>query len=378
MTGEQDALLARMQLAKNESLWRQMSESRHILSQQYQLMSPSAVTTKRQGLLETLEALKRELTQFVHHVLPKAFDEMAFLRSATILLGSYEQKLWRQEHRFLQLRALLDAFDHQHGRLKCVALVVIHLYGHWKLVFDLGCVCFVRLVHRLLDAEWEDLVDADARLSTLFKDVKTDSTQIQTRLKSQPTADRAASDGSSGVGYSRSSIPDADQVAHALFDYLQHSLQSRHQNQQHNSIDTFYTDGARRHSFRLRTFEELVRLCDQTSAEQARVAESLDHVDREWLQLYESKRRDFLALRNELFGDSTSSTPMLMPPNLVALLQEAVEAKEQTEQELHTALESLRLKKRELAMDPTRRQQQTDNFERLQQQLATMNGEMGQ
>lgn len=368
-----------MQLAKNESLWRQMSESRHILSQQYQLMSPSAVTAKRQGLLEILEALKRELTQFVHHVLPKAFDEMAFLRSAMILLGSYEQKLWRQEHRFLQLRALLDAFDHQHGRLKCVPIVVIHSYGHWKLVIDLGSLCFVRLVHRLLDAEWEDLVDADARLSALFKDIKADSAQIQTRLKSQPTtADYATSNGGSEVWYSRSSIPDADQVAHALFDYLQHSVQSRHQNQQHNSIDTFYTDGARRHSFRLRTFEELVRLCDQTSAEQARVAESLDHVDREWLQLYESKRQDFLALRNELFGDSTSSTPKLMPPNLVALLQEAVDAKEQTEQELHTAFESLRLKKRELAMDPTKRQQQTDNFERLQQQLAIMNGEMGQ
>lgn len=121
-TGEQDALLARMQLAKNESLWRQISETKHILYQQYQLMSVSAVAAKRQALVESMETTKSELTQFVHHLLPKAFDEMAFLRSATILLGSYEQKLWRQEHRFLKLRALLDAFDHQHGRLKYVAI----------------------------------------------------------------------------------------------------------------------------------------------------------------------------------------------------------------------------------------------------------------
>lgn len=232
-----------------------------------------------------------------------------------------------------------------------------------------------RLVHRVLDAEWEDLVDADAMLGAIFKDVEFESAQILARLKSQPTGAHATSNGGTEAGHPRSSIPDAEQIAHALYDYLQHSLQSRQQ--QHNSIDTFHTEGgARRHSFRLRTFEELVRLCDETSAEQARVAESLDHVDHEWLQLYESKRQNFLALRNELFGDSTSSTPMLMPPNLVALLREAAEAKEHTEQELHTTLESLRLKKRELAMDPTRRQQQTDNFERLKQQLAAKNSEM--
>lgn len=241
-----------------------------------------------------------------------------------------------------------------------------------------GCIS-VRLVHRVLDAEWDDLTDIDIMLSALFKDIEGDSAQIQARLTSQPRANHAASNGSGSL-QSRSSIPDADQVAHALYDYLHHSLQSRHEQQhQHSSIENIHTEDARRHSFQLRTFEELVRLCDQTRADQARITEGLDHVAREWLQLYENKRRDFLALRNELFKDSTSSsTPMLMPPNLVALLQEAVEAKESTEQELHAALEALRLKKRELAMDPTRRQQQKDNFERLKQQLAAMNGDMEQ
>lgn len=125
--GEQDALLARMHVAKNEALVTHSSAAkRSLVLQQLQLMTPSAVRTKQQQLERAVDETKRETQELVTHVLPSLFREMAFLKSTTILLGSYEQKLWRQEHRFLQLRQLLDALDLQHGRLQYVLVARVY------------------------------------------------------------------------------------------------------------------------------------------------------------------------------------------------------------------------------------------------------------
>lgn len=116
--GEIDALQSQMQLARAESHWQYVSQTRRSLRQQYQLMSADAVHTKRQSLVRAIDRSKQDLEKLVHKMLPSMLEEIAFLQSTTILLGSYEQKLWRQENRFLKLRAVLECVDQQYARLK--------------------------------------------------------------------------------------------------------------------------------------------------------------------------------------------------------------------------------------------------------------------
>lgn len=122
--GKQDALRAHLQLVQYESLHTQLVEHQRALYQRYQLTSADSIQSKRMQLTTSIASTKRDLQRLVQTELPKAFDELAFLRSTTIVLSSYERKLWRQEHQFLRLQALLDAFDHQHGRLTYVCCCV--------------------------------------------------------------------------------------------------------------------------------------------------------------------------------------------------------------------------------------------------------------
>ncbi|KAF1315516.1 hypothetical protein FI667_g16000, partial [Globisporangium splendens] len=359
--GEHDALLARMQLAKHEALWMQIhTHGKHAsLYQQYQLMSDDALRSKQQQLVASMAATKHEVTHFVSTVLPKVCDELAFLRSTTILLGSYEHKLWRQENRFLKLRGILETFEHQHGRLK--------------------------LVHRLLDAEWEDLQEMDAIFSHFYQELERESDRIQARLpRYNHNSLQVSSSLSSTISmpYSsdalvRASLPDTDEIAHALYDYMERQVDTTTRSQQLQQNDENARSSFRHlssSSFRLRTFDDLAHLCDRKLANDASIAERLEQVDHEWRTMFEKKRTAFVMLRRELFGTekharSSDVAPMLLPHQLVAAFQEAKTTKEQTEQDVYAALESLRLKKRELAMDPTRRQQQEEQFARLQREL---------
>lgn len=353
----------------------QLSESQHSLFQRYQLASVDALKAKRLQLLGSIESTKRELQQLVRTVLPKAFGEMAFLRSTTILLSSYEQKLWRQEHRFLKLRELLDAFDHQHGRLKCVGDVCTCACKLLMLILCCRTVSVNRLVHRFLDNEQRDLEVVDATLSRVFEQLETGNAEIRARLKHSAhramTPRAGVTAGSSTFRAdtaARSSIPDADEIAHALFDYLLHRADG---NQMHSTATPHEPDcnAYPSSSLRMRTFDELVRLCERKRSDETSVTQNLEHVEQEWRALYASQRSALLDLRSELFGDSTSTTPMLVPPSLSTLVQEAVASKDHAEQELHATLETLRTKKRALTMEPTMRQQQQEKFVRLQREL---------
>lgn len=153
----------------------------------------------------------------------------------------------------------------------------------------------------------------------------------------------------------RSSLKDTDEVAHVLFDTLE----------QITSTSSDMRSGTSSTSYRFRTFEDLVRLSEQAKAADAITADTKSRLAVEWEGILEQKRATLTKLRHELFGDATSATPKLLPSRLALSVAEVVASKEQAEAQLHDATEDLRLKKRSLAMDPTVREQQRANFERL-------------
>ncbi|RLN10569.1 hypothetical protein BBJ28_00019594 [Nothophytophthora sp. Chile5] len=332
VVGERDAVQAEMQLARAESRWQQLVETRRLLSQQYQLMSEDAVVAKRHELRNAIEATHHELTDCVDHALPSLLEEMAFLKSTTILLGSYEQKLWRQESRFLKLRGLLDALDLQYARLQ--------------------------LVHRLLDAEAADLSQIETTLDTCMQELRGANTQTTSRLRRYNSSKMG--DDSVVNDLERSSLADMDEVGHVLYDYLQ-ELVGHH--------DVASEERSSSSSFHIRTFQEMERLCERKNAAGAGVKSRLEQVDREWANVWDTKRQAVAALRRELFGDAKSATPQLLPVQLAAALDEALQAKDQTEMALQEAQETLRMKKRSVAMDPSVRGEQHEGFARLQREL---------
>lgn len=119
VSSEYDALMAQLELARASERQKQVRESRRRLHQQYELMSADAVAAQHKSLTMALTSIRKQLAEYQERLLPRAFEEMAFLKTTTVLVGSYEQKLWRQERRFLQLRVLVDALDLQYGRLRC-------------------------------------------------------------------------------------------------------------------------------------------------------------------------------------------------------------------------------------------------------------------
>jgi hypothetical protein len=224
----------------------------------------------------------------------------------------------------------------------------------------------------------------DAILSRFYQELKRESDQIQARLpRYNSNSLQASSSLASTISMPfsndalvRASLPDTDEIAHALYDYMERQVGPTMTQQQLQQHDAEHARSSLRHlsspSFRLRTFDDLARLCDRKLANDASVAEKLEHIEYEWRTLFEKKHAAFLTLRRELFGaekHAASTGVTLLPSHLVAAFQEAMTAKEQTEKDVYAALESLRLRKRELAMDPTRRQQQEEQFTCLQREL---------
>lgn len=225
-------------------------------------------------------------------------------------------------------------------------------------------------MHRFLEAERQDIEAVDTTLSDVFDQLTRSSAESRARLAhAAATADRIRTGPRHKAMITSASIPDTDEIAHALFDYLQHRV-DRHRSPYDASVDSGRVDVPPPPPFRVRTFDELVRLCERQHADDASVAESLERVEHEWRALYDAQHSALLALRRELLGDGLSTTPTLVPPALSTLLADALASKDRAEDALHTMLESLRLKKRALAMEPTKRQQQQENVERLQRELA--------
>jgi hypothetical protein len=156
---------------------------------------------------------------------------------------------------------------------------------------------------------------------------------------------------------SQTYLHEQDEVAHRLFEILVRLV--------HRSGEEQITN----HSFRLHTFDELVRLCEMKDTNEQRLQQTTKRVHDELKWLYDSKRVTLDGLRQELFGDATSSTPMLLPMELTAALQHASEAKDAAEAGMEKALEMLRLHRRSVQVDPTKRMQQDRDILRLQRQL---------
>jgi len=121
VVGERDALLAQLRVTRYESQLKQLSTARRQLTQQFQLMSRDAIWARKQILQSSIAKTNAQVSALLQHAFPAKLQELALLQSTSILVHSYEQKLWRQENRFVKLRHLLDGFDMQHTRLRYAA-----------------------------------------------------------------------------------------------------------------------------------------------------------------------------------------------------------------------------------------------------------------
>lgn len=164
-------------------------------------------------------------------------------------------------------------------------------------------------------------------------------------------------------------LPDMDELAHTLYAIFQDAATDQQLSEADASDPKGPAQSAARHSLRFRTFDELERYCERVQANQQSLEQELGQLEYEWNQLYGRKRQTLDSLHRELFGDLTSSTPMVLPESIAKSLHEAVVSNEQSEQKLHEALESLRLNKRALDVDPSKRARQEAGFERLKSEL---------
>lgn len=246
---------------------------------------------------------------------------------------------------------------------------LLEVYGLICGVLTTIALLLSRLVHRLFDSELSDTMQIESTLQQISRNLDAKARESQER---QALYTMLVSNGSSSDFVQRT-LPDMDEVAHALYAIFQDAGTNRQESKadgnesSDRSQDTLQS--AARHSLRFRTFDELERYCERVQANQQSLEQELVQLDHEWAQLYDRKRRTLDSLRRELFGDLTSSTPMVLPELIAKSLHEAVVSNEQSEQRLHEALESLRLKKRALDVDPSKRAQQEADFERLKSEL---------
>jgi len=222
----------------------------------------------------------------------------------------------------------------------------------------------LRLTRRLLDEEYAELKHVEQTLGYLFSDLAAANARAQERLQAH------IGDSSLPVNpwsllpttqLARSSIKDTDEVAHAVFTRLEY-ITSHERREQSDS-------GKRPSATRFRTFDEIVRLAERASADEIKLRDDKQALSVEWQRVFSDKRSALDTLRKQLFGDATSTTPLLVPAHLSIAVREGVQAKDKAEAELHEALESLRVKKRALSMDPSVRTQQDTGKERLRSAL---------
>ncbi|GLD95893.1 hypothetical protein PINS_up004571 [Pythium insidiosum] len=330
IVGERDALIADIQVARYESALRQATTSRRLLYQQFQLMSRDAIHVKKQTLMATVEKSKAQLEALVRREFPSKLEELADLQMTGVLLHSYEQKLWRQEHRFVQLKDLLAAFQLQHARL--------------------------RLVHALLDAERQQVLRLDSMFQSLLHQFRDSVAATELRVNNY--------DAIRGTETARSTLSDTYLSEH---DAVAHSIYQR--------LETLVGGAVRSHSQceqeprRQRTFDELVRLAELKRHNDLSLKERVTRLRDEWKRLLTSKLHTLQQLRVELFGDATSSTPMLLPVEVSDAVLSATASKDHVEEKLHDALETLRLHKRSNAVDPSKRMAQERDKARLRSEL---------
>lgn len=224
------------------------------------------------------------------------------------------------------------------------------------------------MTHRLLDEEYAELKHIEQTLGYLFNDLAAANARAQERLQthlgdSSSPANHWSSSQLPITQLARSSIKDTDEVAHAVFTRLERTTC-----QQRTGEGDI---GGRSSAARFRTFDEMARLGEHASANEAKLRDDKQTLTAEWHRVFASKRSALDTLRKQLFGDATSATPLLLPSHLSAAVQEVVESKDKAEADLHAALEDLRIKKRALAMDPSILAQQHADKEHLRSALAS-------
>ncbi|KAJ0399647.1 hypothetical protein ATCC90586_001902 [Pythium insidiosum] len=288
VVAERDALMADIQVARYECALRQLTTSRRLQYQQFQLMSREAIWAKKQILAASVEKCRQQLEDVVRREVPSKLEELADLQMTSVLLHSYEQKLWRQEHRFVQLKELLGAFQLQHARL--------------------------RLVHCLLDAERQQVLRLDAMFQTLVRQLNEVVTASELRVEKYDAI--RGMESACGTLFD-TYINQHDAVAQSIFQRLEALVSGTETSPSHRQHE----------SQRQPTFDEL------------------------------------------LFGDSVSSTPLLLPSEVSEAMLSATASKDQTEQRLHDVLETLRMHKRSISVDPSKRMAQERDIARLRHEL---------
>ncbi|DBA00251.1 TPA: LOW QUALITY PROTEIN: hypothetical protein N0F65_007895, partial [Lagenidium giganteum] len=332
VVSERDALQSRVQLAAVECEWQHVRETQRLLYQQFQLMSRETLMSKQRELTQWLDQAQRELESLLTDVLPKVFEELAFLKTTMILIGNYEQKLWRQEHRFLHLRGLLETLELQSARIK--------------------------LVHRLLDAESQDLQALETQLDQMTAHWTIENDKRLQRMSLYDSVEHTQSCLDTRTG--RATIHDMDAVSQSLFAFLQRTIEGNRCPNMRTRIPSPTAMAAS-----LRTFDALERLCRQKQENEQSLEESAGQVDAEWRRLVTHKQQQYGKLRVALFGDQTSLTPQLLAPELVKTLHEAQDAQQHAEQAVHEVLDTLRMHQRARSIDPTQRQAQNAKFLRI-------------
>ncbi|KAJ0399514.1 hypothetical protein P43SY_002179 [Pythium insidiosum] len=295
VVAERDALMADIQVARYECALRQLTTSRRLQYQQFQLMSREAIWAKKQILAASVEKYRQQLEDVVRREVPSKLEELADLQMTSVLLHSYEQKLWRQEHRFVQLKDLLGAFQLQHARL--------------------------RLVHCLLDAERQQVLRLDAMFQTLVRQLNEVVTASELRVEKY---DAIRGMESACGTLSDTYINQHDAVAQSIFQRLEALVSGTETSPSHRQHE----------SQRQPTFDELVRLAELKRHNSLSIEESVTQVRDEWKRLLSSKLNTLRQLRVQLFGDSVSSTPMLLPSEVSEAMLSATASKDQTEQPL--------------------------------------------
>lgn len=216
----------------------------------------------------------------------------------------------------------------------------------------------------MLDEEFAELKHVEQTLGCLFRDLAAANARAQGRLQAHSVDSSLPVDQWSSLPatqLARSSIRDADEVAHAVFTRLERITIHERRGQ---------SDSDKRSSAaRFRTFDELERLAERASADETKLRDDKQTLSVEWQRVFSVKRSALDALRRQLFGDATSATPLLVPARLSSAVRDGIQAKDKAEAELHEATESLRFKKRALAMDPSVWTQQHTDKERLRSAL---------
>lgn len=276
-----------------------------------------AVSTSAQGL-------EAELVQLKSSVFPRQCKELARMMTRSVLLGTYEHRIGRQEHRYQQLQSLLNQSTMQLASLE--------------------------LLHAILTMEDNLSNSIINQLQKIRARIESDSQNIQDRIRYANNAPNF-----SNLRQSH----DEDEV----FNIARRIL----------TINIYGTEEA----YHLQTckrsvIEDLIRMGQMKQAHDLSLKQSWNQVMQEWHRLLTVKREVVKELRVNLFGDGFSWTPRIFPKAIQDELACAEKANEVAESAFFDAMERYQAELRNHdALDGSRRKDLQHQFEQAEQLLTS-------